>query len=122
VNIAQSYLSSILPASSAAGATLFDPLRALLDDAKDAAARQGKYCDPMAFVLDHLTTAGGWTPDEEASLPGWGEFCARFGRRLLRIDSQGLVSSARYKKAWEAQRAFKMVTRDWEYDESEDWQ
>lgn len=121
MNIAQNYLSTKLAVPSGGGPTLFDPLRTLLDDATEAAAGPGKYQDRMAFVIDHLMTSG-WTADEEASLPGWGEFCARFGRRLLRIDSQGFVSSQRFRREYEAARAFRVVTKDWQYDESEDWQ
>ena len=122
MNIAQSYLTTKMDIPGDGMPTLFDPLRELLDDATNAAARPGRYCDRMAFVLDHLITAAGWEPDEQASLPDWGEFCARFGRRLLFINSQGLVSSRKFRRAWEASRAFRQVTKDWQYDESGDWQ
>jgi TRAP-type mannitol/chloroaromatic compound transport system substrate-binding protein len=117
VNIAQSYMQSKVGVGGG-DLLLFDPLRMLLDDAAEAVAGPGRYQDRMAYVLDNLEL----TADEEASLHGWGEFCARYGRRILRINSQGFTSSHRFKKVYEAQRAFREATRDWQYDESEDWQ
>lgn len=118
MNIAQEYLEA--KATGAAAVTL-DPLRTLIEDALEAAARPGRYVDRMAYILDQCYALQGVQPSQEASLQGWGEHCARYGKRLLHTNSQGFVESATYKSERLAMFAFNQFTRGWEIDDSQDW-
>ena len=76
----------------------------------------GKYCDPMAIVLDTIWLDGDLGDESVIDDNGW--FGAvRYGRRILSWNSQGFISSSRFDTVTEAESFMTELEADWHDDE-----
>jgi hypothetical protein len=89
----------------------------MLEDAYETVAMPGKYCDPMAYVLDNSLAA--CDADDELSLGLGGDYYARYGKFVLHIDDRGFVESWSFKSKVLAGVEMELLRHDWR-DEDDD--
>ena len=92
-------------------------LRELLDESKARVNMPGRYVNRMAYIIDVACDPNG---DETFSAGLGGDWYARFGRRILQVDSQGFVGSITLPRESVAE-AFMERLRN-EFAAGDDWE
>ena len=92
-------------------------LRQLLDESAARVAMPGRYCDRMAFIIDVACDPNG---DDTFSAGLGGDWYARFGRRILLVDSRGFVTSQIFPRESVAEAAMEALRND--FAEACDWE